>query len=393
MRGAVPVEGTRWPTVLAVFAAGVSAAFALIKVSPALPVLRGALGLDLTQAGWLMSTVTLAMVLLGLPAGLLCARIGAGRVIVAGLVVLAAGSAAGALAASFPPLLATRALEGLGLVLVTVAGPVLVGRVATAADRPRALALWGIWLPVGGLAVLLAAPGLMTRWGWAAVWWASAGLAIAACAGLAGRRTTPTAATPPPGGAGTLRVPAAWGIGLLFASFTFQLYAVVTFAPVVLVERAGVSPALASWATALTMIGSALAGGGVSLRVGQGGRPERLVLGGFAVLAALLPLLPAAAAWGGAGALLLLVHGLACGTAAAGIYAWAPRLVPPEAMGVTMGLLMAGNGLGVLLGPPAVGALLEAGVSLSVATLPPAVIAAAGAGLAWWLRRSQAAAA
>lgn len=385
-------ETTRWPVIAAVFAAGVSAAFALIKVSPALPALRGELGLDLAQAGWLMSTATLAMVLLALPAGLVCLRVGAHRVMRAGLVLAALGGAGGALSVHFSPLLAARALEGLGFVLVTVAGPVLVGRVAVPADRPRALALWGIWLPVGGLGALLAAPWLVGRWGWPALWWAGVFLAVAAWAGLA-RLRMPAADVAGPGGAGALRVPAAWGVGLLFACFTFQLYAVVTFAPLVLVERAGVSAAVASWATALTMIGSAVAGGAVSLRVGQGVRPERIVLGGFAALAVLVPLLPAAASWGGAGAALLVAHGLACGAAAAGVYAWAPRLVPAPALGVTMGLLMTGNGLGVVLGPPAVGALLEAGASLSLAVVLPALIAAAGGCLAWALRRRQRAAA
>ncbi|HQX60555.1 MAG TPA: MFS transporter, partial [Burkholderiaceae bacterium] len=71
-----------------VILAGVAAALHVGKLSPAIPVLREALGVSLVQAGFLLSLVQMAGMLLGLAVGLAADSIGLRRAMLCGLVVL-----------------------------------------------------------------------------------------------------------------------------------------------------------------------------------------------------------------------------------------------------------------------------------------------------------------
>ncbi len=57
---------------------------------------------------------------------------------------------------------------------------------------------------------------------------------------------------------------------------------------------------------------------------------------------------------------LLTLYGLLLGIIPTGIFTQAPLLAPtPAATGPILGLALTGQGLGILVGPPLVGALLE----------------------------------
>ena len=94
----------RWrvPPELVVVLAGVSAALHVGKLSPALPVLRDALQVSLLEAGFLLSMVQLAGMLLGLVLGVGADGFGLRRSMLAGLVVLSLAGAAAAGPAMHP---------------------------------------------------------------------------------------------------------------------------------------------------------------------------------------------------------------------------------------------------------------------------------------------------
>lgn len=71
-----------------VILAGVAAALHVAKLAPALPTLRESLGLSLAQAGWLLSTVQGAGMLLGAVMGVLADGWGLRRCMLTGLGVL-----------------------------------------------------------------------------------------------------------------------------------------------------------------------------------------------------------------------------------------------------------------------------------------------------------------
>lgn len=80
----------------AVVLGGVSAALHLGKLPPAVPALQASLGIDLVEAGFLLSLVQVASMTLGLLAGLAADSIGLRRSMLVGLAVLTTASLLGA---------------------------------------------------------------------------------------------------------------------------------------------------------------------------------------------------------------------------------------------------------------------------------------------------------
>ena len=101
---------TRWPAVFAAFFAGVVGAFAFGKMSPALPLLKEEFGLSLIDAGWLVSAFNAIAATGALFFGAFADRFGALRFCISGVLLIAAGSALGALAPGATLLITLRVL-------------------------------------------------------------------------------------------------------------------------------------------------------------------------------------------------------------------------------------------------------------------------------------------
>ncbi len=147
---------TRWGAVLAIVGAGVVASLQVGKVIIAAPLLRRDLGLDLASIGTLTAVFSILGVLGGIAAGGVIARFGARRMLLWGLATVAAGTAAGALAPGYGVLLASRVVEGLGFLLITVAGPAALQRLVLPSSRDLAFALWSCYMPAGMAIAMLA---------------------------------------------------------------------------------------------------------------------------------------------------------------------------------------------------------------------------------------------
>jgi CP family cyanate transporter-like MFS transporter len=165
---------------LIVIGAGIAAALHVGKLAPAVAELQRTLGLTLVQAGFLLSLVQGAGMLAGAVFGLVADGLGARRSILCGLGVLAFASAAGAFADGAAALMALRALEGFGFLLVVLAAPGLVRRLVPPAELPTMMGLWGTYMPLATAAALLTGPWVIGAFGWRG-WW----LALAAAVALA----------------------------------------------------------------------------------------------------------------------------------------------------------------------------------------------------------------
>jgi MFS family permease len=122
-------------------------------------------------------TVTLGALLLA--GGAVADRLGARRVLVAGVVVFGAASALCASAGSVDALVAWRAVQGVGAALVLPSGLALLASAYPDADaRRRAV---GTWVAVGA-AALVAGPvvggELVAHHGWTAVFWVNVPLCV-----------------------------------------------------------------------------------------------------------------------------------------------------------------------------------------------------------------------
>lgn len=250
---------THWPAVLAAVAGGVAVGMNVGKVPLALPTLRTELGLSLVQAGWVSAMLNTLAVVAALGFGLAAGRIGALRMVLAGLGLSAAASL---LALWVQPdglglLLATRFVEGAGFLAVAVAGPALVSAAAAGTDRRFALSVWSTYMPAGaGLAMALS-PLLLPTTGWRGLWaLTSAVLVAAALAAWWQRRWyAPAAASghnaPPVATLAVLRQPLPWLLALGFGLWAVQHFALIVWLPTMLKEQRGLS---SGWVALLTCV-------------------------------------------------------------------------------------------------------------------------------------------
>lgn len=354
---------TRWAAVGLIVGAGIVAALQVGKAPIAAPLLEGDLGIGFSALGWLTGVFALIGLVGGIPTGALVGSLGARRVLVAGLLVTAAGAASGALASGLAMLMASRIVEGAGFLLITVAAPSLLDRVAKAGDRDLAFALWSCFMPLGMAAAMLAGPMFND---WRAMWWASGGLALALCLlvplavpasrerhGWSWQRLRgDTAAVF--GNAG------AAGLAVTFALYSLMFFALFSFLPVLLMEQMGVSHRtaglLSALASAVNVVGNLTAGVMLSRGVG---RPALLIgaclIMGAASLGIFLPLLPAPATF-----LLCVLFSAVGGLIPATLLSSAPIVASSAALvPVVIGLIVQGNNLGQILGPVAVGSAID----------------------------------
>lgn len=371
---------------------GVAAALHIGKVPPALPMLRAELAMDLVAAGWLMALVSGLGALLGLLFGRLADQLTHRNAMILGLSVLAAGSLAGALAGSPAVLLASRALEGMGLILTIVAAPGLIAAVTRPADMRVTLALWGVWLPAGVAAMMLVSPLLLAGFGWRGSWMAASAACLAAAAALlAGGRVAPRRAGGPSSSLLTaVRLtaaqPAAWVLAGVFVAYSMSFMSVFGFLPTMLVEDLGMDPALASVLCAVAVLGNALGNvlSGVLARLGA---PRWVLVAGPCVMLTLTALvvftggLPFAVRYGAA-----LVYSVTGGLLPATIMGALPAFAPrPDLVGTISGFVMQGSNIGQFVGPPLLASIV-AGHGWSAAPFYIACTTAFGLLLALRLR-------
>ena len=115
----------------------------------ALPTLARDLGATEGQLQWLVDAYTLVFAGLLLTAGSLGDRFGRKLILLLGLVVFAAGSLLGALAASAGQLIAVRALMGLGGALIMPSTLAAMTTVFPREERTRAIAIWSATAALG----------------------------------------------------------------------------------------------------------------------------------------------------------------------------------------------------------------------------------------------------
>jgi len=164
-------------------------------VNVALPTLVRDLGTSISDLQWVVDAYTLVFAGLLLTAGSLGDRFGRKGALSIGLVVFGAGSAAAAFAGGVTPLIAARAVMGIGAALIMPATLSILTNVFTDA-RERALAI-GLWSGVAGIAVALGPVTggfLLDHFWWGSVFIVN--VPIVAVALVAGRFLVPDSRNP-----------------------------------------------------------------------------------------------------------------------------------------------------------------------------------------------------
>ncbi len=351
------MKTSNWFGIGVCFGAGLAAAFTMTKASPAALDLATDLHLSLLQIGWVMSLVALATVLLGVMSGRLVQRCGALTVLTSGLLILLIAPLTSWFVNSATLLLLERALEGVGVILVMVAGPAMIIAMSRPGDIGLSMGVWALWMPLGSSLIFLLAPLLLAGGGWRALWLSSGVMAMLILPLLLKlpRVSVNAAHGPLP------TAPFAGGpilLGVIFACFSSGFFSILTYLPTYLRTVRDLSktqaPLLSALLPAVLMCGNLL--GGVLLH--RGLRPVRLM----AVCAVLM----SATLWtvltlgdGVLAIVLLTLFGLVTGIVPTAIFAQAPRFAAdPAAAGMVIGIVVTGQGTGILFGPPLLGYLV-----------------------------------
>lgn len=385
-----------WPVTLLLVGAGLVSAVQLGKAPAALQAMQADLGLPLERAAWLLSAFGVVGALFGIAIGTATDRLGARRTLVAGLALQGAASAAGAAAQDAALLIASRLVEGVGFLAVIVAAPALIARVVPASRAAGPMAAWSTFMPAGMSLVLLASPWLLAA-GWRALWWVGSGLALGYAALAAWRAPRDATQRSPSRGSAlplhrTLLARGPLALLLLFMVYASAWFALFGLLPVVLDGGLAATPAQANMLTALAIASGGagnLAGGALLAR---GMRPAWLVAGalGVCALLALSVAMESLGAWPRYG--LVVAFATVAGLVPPALFAEAPAQAPhASTLGLTLGMMMQGNNLGLVAGPAAGAALAAAG---GWPALAAGVAAMAGTGIVvavWLLPRPAAA--
>ncbi len=396
---------TAWLILAVLLLFSIAAPLNQFKVPPIMPVLMDALGITVSGAGLLMSVYAVTGLLLALPAGLIFQRAGfrVTGLIAGGSIVI--GAVLGALSQSMTGLLVSRVIEGVGTSFMAVLAPAIIGQWFPTEKRGTAMGVWSAWVPVGTVAMLVAAPALVGGSSWRSVWWLGAGYALMVTVlYLVFVRAAPTTPSllpnrilsegPQPAVEGrepgqepgvktspALRNRNIWLLAAAFGAFNAAAVGMGTYLPTFLTSQHGLALGPAAWIASITSmiaIFSAPAGGILSDRVGSRKKPY---LVGFTAAIILLPLTGLVSLTGLI--ILVVITGIVMGLIPTNIFAGAVEAVgDPQQGGAAMAVIMVGQNAGMLLGPVVFGTLAEsAGWTAAFASL--AVMLALGL-LAGW---------
>ncbi|MBI1733711.1 MAG: MFS transporter [Candidatus Rokubacteria bacterium] len=346
--------------------AAAAQSFAFTNHAPLVPLMIADLGISPTEAGLLTTAAFVTAGALSVPLGGLTDRIGPKRVTALAMTLLAIATAGLALTSSLSVMLLTRALAGVSLATVFIAGGGYVNAWWTGERQFLAQGLHGGAVQLGIGLGLLTLPAIGERLGWrTAIGVSAVVIVVSLVHWQAMARPTPPAPARAPLGS-VLGNATIWRLGLVHTA-TFGLAILLgTWIATYLVHEFALSLATAG------VLGS------VGLVIGAVGRP----LGGIVVArryaaprTLILTMLGAATvglgllAWPARPLALAITGIVLVGVAAAFAYAPVVALAArsaPDSAGAALGLISLVATPGVIIGAPLVGALLTASGGFTV---------------------------
>lgn len=149
---------------------GISVAMIQYKVPTIMTSLMGIFRMDAAIASWLMSIFTLVSIFVALPAGALAQRFGARRMLVIACGIAVLGSLIGLFSETSPMLIASRAVEGAALTILTTCGPIIVQQNVSPDKVGTSMGIWGIWGCLGSTVAAVLTPTVFGMWGFDGLW-------------------------------------------------------------------------------------------------------------------------------------------------------------------------------------------------------------------------------
>jgi FSR family fosmidomycin resistance protein-like MFS transporter len=344
---------------------GVSHFYHLI-LAALFPWLKPAFDLSYSELGLLMTVFFVVSGVGQAFAGFVVDRVGAFRVLCAGVALLGVAAVVLAGAASYPMLLCGSMLAGVGNAVFHPADYTLLNQRVSKARLAHAFSMHGISGNLGWAAAPMFLAGVAALSSWRTAVLASAAIPFAVLLLLLNREAlradpvAPRRAGAEEGSFDFLGLPTVWMCFGFFFLFAVSQAGIQSFALSSLVSLYGVSLASATTAYTVYMLASAggmIAGGFIATRALQ---HDRVIVIAFALAAAVAVLLAMAVVPGWMVVPLMGAIGLASGIAAPSRDLMIRAAAPGNATGRVFGVVYSGLDIGLAIGPLMFGAMMDA---------------------------------
>lgn len=371
------------------------------KVPPIMIQLNEALGLTIVQSGWLMSIMSLAGLILALPAGFIIMKLGVKWATVVAAAFQLVGSLLGTFATDFAVMMASRTLEGIALGLCNVTGFAVVAAFFPPEKRGLPNSLNTACYTVSVFMMMNVAMPLYNAFDWQGIWWfvniLSVLAVLAAVAFIPGKDREIDFDSAEKNDEPKEEInyktlltnPSIYIVAIIFVVFNIGYYGISTYMPTYLVEGVGADQAMANLATSwqsLVGLPAAIIVGVVLDKVRIEKRKfivaiAMIVLAVCYAVAFQMPSVLAATA-------LLIFLGFVVTLVPPSLYTIGPDIIPKGAYAaIILAIVTFGQNLGMTLGPLVVGYVVDfAGGVWQASALPMGVLALIGGILAFFIK-------
>jgi MFS transporter, DHA1 family, inner membrane transport protein len=151
--------------IVLLWAAGLAAAGQFAKIAVPFPEVAALYFQSVALEGWLLSSISLVGAILGLSASTSIAKFGSERTLLAGMLIGGAISLLQSTGINFSWMLVSRVFEGVSHIMVVVAAPTLIARLAATHLQGPAMALWSTFFGVSFAVTALAGMPLVQAYG------------------------------------------------------------------------------------------------------------------------------------------------------------------------------------------------------------------------------------
>jgi predicted MFS family arabinose efflux permease len=160
-----------WIVTFAVFLAGIALALVQNKVAPCILTLVADFNIDMATAGLLSSVFALVGIVIAIPAALILNRLGPLRSGIAALACAIIGTLLGVFTHNIILLMISRVIEGMGVGIIGIIGPSLVSMWFPQAKRGLPMSIWGSYQMAAQAVMFFLGGFLTTNFGWQGMWW------------------------------------------------------------------------------------------------------------------------------------------------------------------------------------------------------------------------------
>lgn len=382
------MSGSRkWVVTLSAIFAGIVIAIIQNKVIPCLSALQDAFSIGMSAAGWLSSVFCIMSIIVSFPAAIITNRLGVKKTCLYSLICAGAGSVLGLFSNSLVLLMASRVIEGVGAGLISIAVPSVISMWFPPEKRGLPTGLWSSWQYVAQALCFFFGVSLAEYAGWRGIWMAgliavTSGICLcvlfvrAPRAGEGYVEETSEADAKEVSVLEGLKNRNVWTASLAMFSFCFACFGFVTWAAQCWSETLGLSLDAANRYVSLFALLSlpvVVIAGFLMDRVNHRKFATAVCFGFiFAVSAAFL--LPEARYV----LLFVIIYPLFEGTVSTALWTIIPETASDARhVSTAVALFTLTSNVGMLIGPPVVGAVAEA-YGWKAAAIPLALVMAAG---------------